>query len=903
MRDELESRSRVILALRDLVKTRGQGGDVFELRVAELEFETGSVTAIVGESGSGKSTLLDILSLASRPDRVGAFAIADGQGAERDIAALWRRGDEAALAVERRRAGYVPQTGGLLPWLSVWENAALGDWLALRAPNLVRIHLLAQRLGLTDKLAAAPSRLSGGERQRAAILRAFAHRPRLVLADEPTAAVDRPMARRIMAEFAALAAQGDAAAVVVSHDAELVAGIAGRVYRMSVERLEDGRCVAVCARDEALDRISAAPLVDAAEALDVAAPAPRPAAGWRAGLRSLHLVARLAWRSFAHEPLLSATLVSAMAAIVAPLLLLLGLKFGVVEHHMTRLTEDPAFREIRPDSVVEAPPELIDAWRARADVAFVTPGIARGASAVALELDGVALRLDLAPTLPGDPLIAENGAPAPGDGEIVLSHDAALQIRAELGAEGDLRALLVGRRADLRVGRRIGGRRAIEDVAATIAGVLDPRADPLSRVYAPFGLVEAVELYRGGEADSVVDGRADTAPAPAAFDAVLAIRPSSGGGEIDAERLARAASAVGAVLEPDEAEARALLGVQPADGDASPLRARVLRAPSATLSAASLSVIAAALAEDGPILAPLVDPIPARFEVDGGGGGEMRIIGAPDAALSARLGVAPVFTAPGADGAVALALPADLAPLGARGRLIARVGGRSIAAPAHVAAHVAAGALVPMTIASQLNTGRTRPIAFDAETGDFRLQRRGYRDFRLYARSIEDVEALHQDLTAAGLSVASQHGAIQTVLEMRAALGKLFWLVAVVGIGGAVAAVAASLVSSVERRREEIGVLRLIGLGRGGVYALPVLQANIVAVLSIGLASAAFFALAAAINASFADQLPFGQKLCLLPITTFPIALALAMAVASMCATAAARRAVRIDPVGAIRRE
>lgn len=202
------------LRLEGVVVTRQSGGARFTLEVEALSLASGALVAVTGESGSGKSTLLDVAALARQPDRATRLEVAGT-----DAAALWRRGARDALAALRARSfGYVLQTGGLVPFLSIGANAALAQDLAGRR-DPARIAALAERLGVGGLLARMPGSLSVGQRQRAAILRALAHRPALVLADEPTASVHPDMATEILALLAEQARDAGAAVLLATHDA------------------------------------------------------------------------------------------------------------------------------------------------------------------------------------------------------------------------------------------------------------------------------------------------------------------------------------------------------------------------------------------------------------------------------------------------------------------------------------------------------------------------------------------------------------------------------------------------------------------------------------------------------------------------------------------------------------
>jgi putative ABC transport system ATP-binding protein len=198
-------------------------GSRFTLLIERFELAEGARIAVVGPSGCGKSTLLALLALALRPDAGEALALTGT-----DALALWRTGQADGLATLRARVlGFVPQTGALLPFLSLHDNIQLPQRI-LDRPDPTRIASLAKMLGIEGILHRKPGAVSVGQRQRAAVARALAHRPSIVLADEPTASVHPAQADDILDLLTKTAAEDGAVLVITTHDAPraLAAGYA-----------------------------------------------------------------------------------------------------------------------------------------------------------------------------------------------------------------------------------------------------------------------------------------------------------------------------------------------------------------------------------------------------------------------------------------------------------------------------------------------------------------------------------------------------------------------------------------------------------------------------------------------------------------------------------------------------
>ncbi len=197
-----------------LTKVYGTGNtEVVAMKDVTLQVERGEVVALLGPSGAGKSTLLTAIGLINPPTSgrisMGGKLIMEADQAKVDLRTF-----------RRKHLGFVFQRANLIPFLSALENVQVALEINDVAPRTARqraMELLVY-LGVADRARNLPDALSGGQQQRVAVARALANEPSLILADEPTAALDSQRGRQVMELFGKVAHERGAAVIVVTHD-------------------------------------------------------------------------------------------------------------------------------------------------------------------------------------------------------------------------------------------------------------------------------------------------------------------------------------------------------------------------------------------------------------------------------------------------------------------------------------------------------------------------------------------------------------------------------------------------------------------------------------------------------------------------------------------------------------
>lgn len=202
-----------IVTMEQVTKVYGENETrVWGLHNVDLTVEKGETLAIVGASGSGKSTLLHVMGGVDTP--TSGKIVVDGKD-------ITKMNDEQMSVFRRRKIGFVFQAYHLIPVLSVEENITMPILLDHRKPDKEYVEHIMELLGIADRKKHLPNQLSGGQQQRAAIARALANRPALILADEPTGALDSKNGNEVIALLQNSVKQLNQTLVLITHNIDL----------------------------------------------------------------------------------------------------------------------------------------------------------------------------------------------------------------------------------------------------------------------------------------------------------------------------------------------------------------------------------------------------------------------------------------------------------------------------------------------------------------------------------------------------------------------------------------------------------------------------------------------------------------------------------------------------------
>ena len=605
-----------------------------------------------------------------------------------------------------------------------------------------------------------------------------------------------------------------------------------------------------------------------------------------------------------HEFKLSLCLVLTIAAIIAPLLLLFGLKFGVIETLSDRLRNDPAYRAIIPLSTRNYSSEFFEQLRIRPDIAFLIPATRRIAATVEIRKAGGShkdpyAKVDIVPTAPGDVLILETGCTAPEKGQCVLSRFAA----EEAGNP------VPGDRLECLVRRSRGNRSEKELLTLEVVGILPDRAESREAVYVPLALVEAVEQYKDGRAVPSYGWPGEVPEAYPKYDGFVLVLERS---LEEIEKLSlKVGTGLTSIREIEGSETKDLIGLALPDRYVYYL----LSTERNPVGRESMNVVREKMRGKGGFFIPYVKQKTVTISTENGDRvQEIPLQGCQGdrdwMEKPGLKGLPPFFSAndrPDRSELFRIVLPADslLGEVGDTCYIRYRSGDRTLRFPRDrnrqddgrdVGARTVRSVGYSQYLVGKRYRLRSRAESLCHGTNDpFGIQDVCTFDFR--CGTVAAAPRRHGDRCfdqgrRDRTRKVHERGAFENILAHSRHR-----------IAGCMAALVLSLVSSVERKKRSLGVMRLIGFPVWLIFFFPVFQAIVFGIAGYAIALLGAFGMGLAINKAFAHELLEGEQMTRFLFPHLEAAFVFTLIITVISSLFAARAALRIDPADALRDE
>lgn len=607
-----------------------------------------------------------------------------------------------------------------------------------------------------------------------------------------------------------------------------------------------------------------------------------------------------------HEWILTVCIILAITAVLSPLLLLFGLKYGIIDWGRSYLKEDPRYREIRPLVSRSFEKDWFEAIGEQLDIEFIVPMTRQISASVDAQVmkGGPSEQLNIVPTNDHDPLLLENGSPIPGSGECVLSHYAAEALGAQAGDALRITA-----------SRIIDNQYEFGKTIFKVAGILSPRAGTLKDMYVRLEILEAVENFKDGRAVPEFGWEGTIPKAYPVYNGLIVLLSEA----LSKTEVFRVYNRSGftKIEELDKETLFQETGFR-IDSDDVIYHLFTLRKP---VTESAIDIVSSRLRGREPIMIPVIQPISIELLDEKGAVLSPITIQAltRERKIAEDIGMKPSPFWENAEDASPENLKIMISPEmdGATNgsfQIRLKVEDRILVFPVAADTNPAVErktAFVPPVLAGVLNLFLHKEIEYDKTNQQFVLGRRGYAGFRMYARSIYDVDAVRKHFEALSIPVNTRIADIQKVMDLDRGMSVIFWLLAVVAIAGSVASLVASLYASVERKRKEVSILRLIGLSGSKLFRFPVYQGVLIGTGGFICSYLLFLAFSELINSGFRSYaekmlefpLKEGVDFCRLPAIHVAGVLLFVLILSTIAATIAAIRATRIDPADALRDE
>jgi len=606
------------------------------------------------------------------------------------------------------------------------------------------------------------------------------------------------------------------------------------------------------------------------------------------------LVLSLARKDLRYEWVLSLCLVMAVAAVLGPILILFGLKFGSIQLLTNRLIDDPRNCEIRPMVSRSFDRSWFSKVKKRKDVAFIVPmtrQISTSVQAFVLspeEKHTSPQTLNLLPTAENDPLLLGNDGIIPDSNSCVITSRSAELLS---GIPGDVLRLVVK--------RILHGKYQKVTLDLKIIAILSPRAGTRKAIYVPLSILEAVEQYKDGEAVPKFGWPGQTALAYPLYDGAIIWCPTDIS-KLQQLKLTRNSG----FSNISEIQRSDLINIAGYNIGKTGFVYFLSTHGNKGVGIESIQTIKNRLRGRKAFVFPWTKPQTVKlFRGDKKGTKTVDLYSMGAAPREAeQLDIRPYFQT----NTYGKQILISNSIAGSFTNLSAMIEGRRLSFPVTTIQTdniSEKNAFIHAELAGILRLMSERTISYNKILDNFTLARRGYAGFRLYASTIETVDALRHHLENQDVSVVTKAEQIRNVKELDFYLTLVFWLIAVVAASGGLATLAASLYASIERKKKELSILRLIGFSGMDLLRFPLYQGVMISFL--GLITALFFfsVISWIINSLFKNLIQPGESLCFLQAGHVAIFLVIILLITVISSISAAWRIMRLDPAEALRDE
>ncbi len=615
------------------------------------------------------------------------------------------------------------------------------------------------------------------------------------------------------------------------------------------------------------------------------------------------LLAGLALKDVLHERLLSLCLVVALAGLVAPLLVLFGLKHGVIQKLQDELIQDPVNRELKPAETKQYPPDFFTRLRGMPEVAFVVESVTEGASVIRVQTNsGDSQLADMLPTAEADPLLLENNTPVPADGQVVLS----AKLAESLDIAADDTVILSAQRTE-------NGDIVRAEEGVEVKAVLPLRADVLERAYVPWKFARDIESFREGFAVPQREWPGLDRNVVPGYQSII----------FSLDRTLSASEENSLLVNSDFFHLNLLSASDFSRklGIAAPPGKQWYEVSVIDKLAGKISVerVSQRLRNLGASLWLWNSPVAAQLQlresttVDSTGDGwhavELATNGGPVSTSSTKadLPISVALVSGTAAGNLGLNVSPDNT---STAELKVDLQGNEVSFPVqlvqestHAGDEATAVLRVDPGLLGQLAQGRLNPVSFNSQSGTFEREALGARGFRLFADSIYNVAKVRSTLLAMEVPTLS---ALQAIIRLQAldkGLTSLFLLIAVAGVVTSVIVLVANQIGSVQRKRDSLAQVRLLGLSKSEVSLLPLFTGTYLSIAggALGVAIALFTAWV--INRFFASSLGFDDAVCVIKGSHALLCLSIVLALTALSSLFAVIWTTRVDPAEGMRYE